>query len=268
MKINKRFLLNKFYELNFGIYFNDVEDLVWAKVYTSDFINEEYNNHAVVFSLDKEIDERLVTIEKILLNKPRRPAIYIPGFSKVNNLDKALSKYNYASSFRDAWMIFKGSGSSLNQEGYKTVRQIKNDSRLIDEFEKISTLAYGGTKTFDNPYGGINMQGFINAAKKGFMNYPERMEGYLLNFKDTFVSCAVLLFDNEMGYIANVATIPGFRNQGFGTFITNYATARSKTMGHKYTLLATELGSSVEQYYKNIGYETVLTGECFVKSIV
>ena len=263
-----KLLITKFYDLNFGIYFDACEDLRWVKIFTSNSIHEEYNNHALVYSLTSGSESKLQTIENYLKKLNLTPAVYIAPFSKPQNISFRLEKeFGYSASYVDAWMIFDNNQNLSDWDSLEQVVHIGQDKQLFAEFEKISNLGYSGEKTSENPYGGIPMEGFITAAKLALSNSSliNRIEGYLVKIQSQYVACAILLHDREFGYICNVATIPSFRGHGFGKTISLYATGRSKYFGNKTTFLATESGTPNEKFYNNIGYRTEFIGSCYIK---
>src|SRR3989304_3680969 len=94
-----------FYNLNFGIYFDHLKNLEWAKIYTSDLIQEEYNNHALISNLNGDYKNKLDIVEKYLISKNRLPAIYITPETYPLNKKTLIKKLGYSNSFEDAWMV-------------------------------------------------------------------------------------------------------------------------------------------------------------------
>jgi GNAT superfamily N-acetyltransferase len=260
-------LASNFYDLNFGIYLDHLTDLGWAKIYTSDLITDELNNHALVLNLEGNLTAKLADIKKILAAKNRKPALYITPETLPDNSDSLIENFGYSRSFQDAYMAFDKSTPLPSWEEMKTVVDIGNDSRLIKEFGRISRLAFAGKKSGDNPYGGISMEGFIAAASRALKNpeFTTKIEAYLAVNKTEFVACAILIHDNKTGYLCNIASIPEVRGKGFGKMISQYATKRALHLGVDTVFLATELGSRNEDFYKRLGYKTEYTGSCYIK---
>jgi GNAT superfamily N-acetyltransferase len=262
-----RYLLDKFFDLNQGIYFDRVQDLNYAKVYTSDNISNEYNNHAELISLEVDKERRLNRIEQVLLKAGRKPAIYITPLTRPEKIDTILKDSNYNISFNDAWMVMIDPGRLQEINQSLEVIYVNNDKTILDEFRRINALGFSGEKTPENPYGDLDPNEYANATIKGLSHLKKsmRFEGYLFKYKGNFVACSFLISDGQAGYISGVACIPQARGKGLGKTASLYATKRSLEIGNRITFLATEQGSWNEEFYRRLGFETQFTGTCYIK---
>ncbi|MBM3208706.1 GNAT family N-acetyltransferase [Candidatus Shapirobacteria bacterium] len=266
MGIDPDFLLGKFYQLQAGIYFNKPINLGWVKVYTHDLLDDEFNNHALIYSLEGDCREGVETIEELLRERNRKPALYIAPFSKPQDVRRVITDFGYKLSFSDAWMIYKNTKDIKIERLAAEVVKIKTGEE-IRAYGEVIRLGYSGPKSFDSPYGGVPMENFIIVSQKALRDqqFKNRLEGYLIKSDKRYVAAGLLLRDGKCGYVAGIASIPEARGKGFGKLISQFITNRSLELGNEVTFLGTELSSRNEEFYRRLGYKTIFTGHCCVK---
>ncbi len=249
------------------IFFQEKIDIGWGYVYLSNYIIDEYNNHALIIKRNN-FDINLQEIEKVMLGRKRVPALYFPDKKPNIDIAQILNKHGYKISFSDCWMLHEGSVSEVVLlENTRIVKVGKNKS-LMGKFSKTFNEGYSGEKSDDNPYGGWSSEGFLK-AREDALNNPslnDRIEAYLVNYKGDFVACGILLRQNKVGYLAGITSVPKMRGVGFGKLISLFLTKESVESGNTITFLATELHSKNETFYSKIGYKTISSGYCFVKA--
>ncbi len=258
-------LIDYFYKLNFGPYFQDCIELGWGVAYFSDLIKDEFNNH--IFIRDRNgLKIKLKKINNLMRSKGRTPAIYFPNVEPLSNDSDILLSENYVISYSDSWMLFKGKNPTVVIERGTKIINVGRDVGLIDGFCEVFSKGYSGVKSQDNPYGGWSTEGFLDATRCALMSSSihQRMEAYLIKVNTRLVACGLLMSLNKRGYLAGIASIPEVRGKGYGKLISLFLTQSSLEKGNKITFLATELKSKNEKFYSKLGYKTVENGYCYV----
>lgn len=253
-------LMKWHFDVQKGMYFDyDISQESWC-VFFSNIIEDGFWNYAVLPD-NCNLSGILPAIEKMFVSVERTPSIYIINGERFPDVIKYLEQNGYNKMSEESFMVFDAQLPMRLQKDM-LIKQVM-DEKTIHDFEEVFLNAYGGEKTPEQPYGELDKT-YLDALIRSFSN-REKFIHFVCYVGNTPVSVATLCFENGKGGIYNVGTLPNYRGKGYGTVATIECINEWKKRCGEVLFLQTETGSSVEQWYKKLGFKLEFIGSIFCK---
>ena len=257
---NMNELLEKHFDVQKGMYFDDSMDYQNTKIFFSKNIDDCFWNY-IVLDVDDFCSAKLVDeIEKQFKKIKRDCCLYVTtdanctiSFNVLEYID------NYSLVNEESWLVY--SKKELLNVSNEVV--MVNDEKSKNDFLNVFVEAYGGAITLDSPYGELS-QGYITALSRT-LNNTEKFIHFVVYDREIPVSIASLCIDGEYAGIYNVGTKPSHRKKGYGADATFSCINFMIKKGYKSIFLQTEKDSNVELWYQHLGFLKSFVGKMYVK---
>jgi N-acetylglutamate synthase-like GNAT family acetyltransferase len=211
-------------------------------------------------------DAEISIIEEKLISVQRKPMVYFEVKENIEPLRAHLAEKGYIFFSEDSWMFFDPSAKidTKNNARFDCIRRVENENDLTTWLATADRCYVADDA--QNPYGPLGKDYLILAESAWKENHANDAFDYFLAYKDKEpVAVGTLTYQNDMGYISNIASLPSIRGQGYGKTVTLYCVHRSQMFDAREIFLATEEGTYPNAFYKKIGFKTRFTGTGYVK---
>jgi len=224
---------------NSGKEINAKNSIEWIKTYPSCWPNYIFDSKLKLNKIDDEI--RLLK-EKI--NTGIVPNSWFMGPGSTTTILPEILKQNgfiKTSSWPGMVLEMKNTSFDFSYPDNFSIKEINN----LGDLKKWSDVINGGM--FGNGFEGVNL--FKNSLEK------EDIKLFLGFFNDLPVATSLLYLNSDIASLFLVATLPDFRQRGFGTQIT--LAPIKKALGYGYEFAGLFATSSGERIYKKIGFRKI-----------
>ncbi len=227
IKLSKYMFLDEVIENNnFSICFSKADNRVfWNGIFN---INIFY------------LETHLLYIEDLFSNRSLRTSFFVDIENK-NIINFLLSK-DYKIQKTDYWMIKK----IQNKYKFELQRGIKivkvNNETSVNDFISIFL------STWEDPNLTFSRTIKEKLLKKDFLKYSS---AYILYYKNIPASALGYIEDGNTGILHSVATVPRFRQRGFGTILCKYTLNRVTSQE---VILRSEINGDGISIYQKLGF--------------
>lgn len=253
--INDGFL-KKYQKLQLGVVLDDLIYLNFAVIGYSKTDTATYWNNALVEKVPT--NDQLKEIEQVFARVDRRPTLY---FDKTKeDIKKSLEIHDYHKDHEDAWLFWQN-GTAV-EDRFDNVRKVESEKDL-ELFSKIFDVCYQDNDP-QNPYG--NQREYLPSLKNAWLNnHFNKLDYFIIYNGKAPVGVGSLTYQEGIGYISNIGSIPAVRGKGFGKAITLFCMQQSIAKGNKVHVLATEEGEYPFEFYKRLGFEHIFSAVGYTK---
>lgn len=251
--------LQKYTHLQEGLMFDEVVNLGFALVGYSLIDKSGYWNNALTNQILDE--DEISEIEKQLMLKDRKPAVYFENSPKLRPLAQVLSQRGYKKEWEDCWQFW--GGGIINTNHFENIKKVETPEDL-QVFLKTFNSCYQKDDP-QNPYGELG--DYLKVAEKVWHKHKgtNKLEYFVVYRGGEPVAVSTLTNFEGLGYIANVGSLKEVRGKGYGKTATLFCVDRSIKNGNTEHCLATEEGAYPNEFYKRIGFVSRFTAEGFTK---
>lgn len=238
-----------------GMYFTEIQSFGNWTVFTSDIIEDGFWNYAYYNGRGKlDITDDLA---RYFDEKKRPVSIYTTD--NQSEYSKNLEKRGFELISEESFMLFDGCTSVERK-----IKAIPCDKEHMAQFLDVFGSAYGGEKTPEQPYGELS-QTYMDSLRRSFSN-KSQFRHLICYQEENPAAIATLCYKDGKGGLYNVGTEPMYRSKGFGTDVTLGCILEWKGLGGQSLFLQTETGSTVESWYKRLGFRTIFIGRIYSKA--
>ncbi len=251
-------LLKWHYKVQEGMFFDHCLDYEDWTAYLSDIITDGFWNYAILRE-NTHLTDVLPSIKRTFLSSGRTPSVYIVNEKEQMDTIEYLKHNGFVKMSEESFMVYK-SKQQRQEAKDLVIRQVRDD-KTIQDFIRVFMSAYCGERTPEQPYGELDKT-YIDALTRSFSN-SEKFIHYICYCNNIPLSVATLCIEEGKGGIYNVGTLSDSRSHGYGTAVTNACIYEwSRRLG-EVLFLQTEAGSTVEKWYRELGFETAFSGSVY-----
>ena len=252
-----------------GMYFSEYLEFPKYVAVFSDTVEDSYWNYVAWLSPDSEQDFVLMwkDIRKLFVQRRRVPSVYISPSSSPFYWSSGPVPASFKKLYTDSWMLLRDSTfhTKYKYPTYVTVERV-DPSIQREEFVRTFLTAYKS----DNPEDAYpNLPDYYaTALRLSFDRTPEGfdVEHYWAKIDGRPVGVASVLIKDETAGVYGAGTVREHRKRGVGTSLTVHIIRSCLSRGVRTLLLQTEHGSRAEDWYKDMGFETVSLGRCYTET--
>lgn len=226
-------------------------DSGWIGGYSKDIDDFFWN---MVVPVRKDPDTGISEVREFFDSLDREPTLYgekewIEDFMEEKGIDGLEVR------FVDAWMRFEGEFEEASDE-FDYVNVSSRGEK--DSFVEIFAEAFGGDGD-DEPYGGLG-EGYHKGVMKTLNGVfgADECENIIVEKDGKFLGIGTLAIKGDVAFIYNIATLPNYQGEGVGTAATRKILELVEDEAVEEIVLQTEAGSTVEDFYKDIGFKTFM----------
>lgn len=222
------------------VYNKTIEDIYWNYM--------AYMN----VKTKEEFDKAWKINKQTMLDKNRKPALYIlPSSKLLKTYKKVLPDYMKIES-SEIWMIF---------DDYKNIKNIA-DSKInitinrkpkVNDFIDTFMKSYASTSETD-PYG--ELPDYYRKVVRDSFKQDSNRTYYLAYSNNVPISTTITVENKDVALICFVGTIPEYRNKGVCKHLMREVLNDLKKKKIKTVYLQTEEGFIPEKLYSSIGFKT------------
>ena len=183
-------------------------------------------------------------------NKPF--SIIIPKNFDCNQASPNHAKQNYRLSDESTAMYCEIKNTQRYMPSNDKQINIHAANTELDDWVDLLTKAFGAEPQHGVIYTSMHKQ----ALQKG---YP--LQHFVLYVKNKPVSSVTLSVKGNLARIDDVATLPDFQHQGYGTMMIKYALHVAKNLNAEYCFL--EASTAGLKLYKNLGFKTLFENNIY-----
>ena len=222
----------------------------WLGAFSEDIEDHFWN---FLIPLNNEPKTNLNEIKDFFEKVDRSPTLW--GEKEfIKQVKHSLELEGLDEKFVDSWMEFQGTMEEPDQ----SLEYVKvNSKEEKDSFVKIFSKAFGETDG-DNPYGNLpqSYQDGIMRALNGVWS-THYDTSIIVKEGEKPVGIGTLAIKNDIAFIYNIGTVPEKQGEGIGTAATRKMVKLAKENNVDRIILQTESGSYVEDFYQDLGFETI-----------
>jgi len=244
-----------------GMYFDKRNETQSHIVFSSNIVTDGSVNYAILkngICLKDKID----IIEQEFNNMQRTPCVYLSNDENYDQWSQFLEQRGYSILSEESVMSFDKKNTDIKLKVDLNTVRVTN-AKSANDFIDVFTSAYGGEKTPESPYGELDKT-YIDALSRT-LNDNEKFFNFVCYEGETPVSIASLCFYDGKGGIYSVGTTPAVRGKGFGTVAIKACIDKWQELKGTELFLQTETGSTVEKWYRSLGFEIQFIGRLFSK---
>ncbi len=217
----------------------------------SDAIQDRYWNFLIPLIDDSEkLSSQIETIGRFYDTIDQHPTLYGEE-DFLADVRPHLETTKMACVTRDAWMELQDDPGHEPRDDLE-IRTVRTGAQK-ETFLSIFDTAFGEDEPLPQSY----LEGIRRALDEDWG--AGRTRNILLETDGTAAGIGTVAINNGIAFIYNIATLPARQGNGIGTAATHTAIRTAQDHDVDRIVLQAEAGSYIEDFYRDLGFETIFT---------